>query len=193
MPIAIITQSIISAISIPTEADNINIHLQSGEVVSITKSEWKKGKKYATDDCFFYIRDKEKFEVKKSDIEYVRYESLETYDKTADFMKEYAQIQDMKEEDLIYYNTKRHKKSRTSQTFAVGAATIGVVANPWFIIVTPLPWTQARNTMKGVDYEYCVRGKEWKEVKANHKQKIKDLKAKAKEEKEMENIELVKS
>ncbi|OHX64601.1 hypothetical protein [Flammeovirga pacifica] len=187
MPIAIIAQSIISAISIPTEADNINIHLNNGEVVSITKSEWKKGKKESDENTIIYYRKKERFEILKTDIAYVRYESLETYDKTADFMEEYAKIQDLDDDVLKYYNTKRHKKSRTSQTFAVGAGTIGVLVNPWFLLVTPLPWSQAVGTMKSVDYEYCVRGKEWKELKKERKAYVKALKEKAKAEQNVEN------
>ncbi|ANQ52650.1 hypothetical protein KMW28_21060 [Flammeovirga yaeyamensis] len=187
MPIAIITQSIISAISIPTEADNINIHLQNGDVVSITKSEWKKGKKESDENKIVYYRNKEKHEILKSDIDHVRYESLDTYDKTADFMEEYAKIEEIDEDVLKYYNTKRHKKSRTSQTFAVGAGTIGLLVNPWFLAVTPLPWSQAVGTMKDVDYQYCVKGKEWKELKKERKLYVKALKEKAKMEKDNRN------
>ncbi|MBB3696825.1 hypothetical protein KMW28_22715 [Flammeovirga yaeyamensis] len=185
--IAIIAQTIISSISIPTEAQNINIHLLNGEVVSISKAEWKRGKKYSDENTIVYKRKKEYFEVHKDQIDYVQYESLDTYEKTVDFMSEYARINDLDEHVLNYYHTKRHKNSRTSQTFAVGAWTIGALANPWFLAVAPLPTSQAVKHMKGVDYQYVLRGKEWRECKKRQKEKVKSLKAKAKALKESKN------
>ncbi|WP_281612987.1 hypothetical protein [Flammeovirga sp. SubArs3] len=177
--IAIITQALISAISIPTEAENINIHLFNGEIISITKAEWRRGKKYSTEDTFVYKRKKEYHKIHQNQIEYIHYESLDTYEKTADFMVEYAEIHDLDEDILKYYHTKRHRSSRTSQTFAIGAWTVGLVANPWFLLVAPLPTSQAVGQMKTVNYNYVLKGKEWKESKRNHKNKIKALKEKA--------------
>ncbi|WP_044209560.1 hypothetical protein [Flammeovirga sp. OC4] len=177
--IAVITQAIISAISIPTEANNINVHLVNGEVVSITPKEWRKGYKHSDEFSIVYKRDKAFYQIHRKEISHVSYESLDTYDKTADFLKEYAEIHDLDEKVLNYYHTKRHKSSRTSQTFAVGAWTIGLVVNPWFLLVAPLPTSQAIGHMKTVDYQYVLRGKEWRKCKKEHKSKIKALKQKA--------------
>ncbi|AZQ64812.1 hypothetical protein EI427_21545 [Flammeovirga pectinis] len=181
MPIAVLTQAVISAISIPTEADNINIYLKDGELVSISRKELKEKK--STNELIVYKRDKELVEIKASDIDYIRYESLDTYDKTVDFVKEYnIMVNDLDEHVLNYYNTKRYKKSRTSQTLAVAGWTLAIVANPLFWAVAPIPTTQAIMTMRSANKKYVVGGKEWKEVKKAQKAKIKELKQKAKEE-----------
>ncbi|KXX69943.1 hypothetical protein [Flammeovirga sp. SJP92] len=187
MPIAVLTQAIVSAISIPTEADNINLHMKNGDLVSLTKAELKEKKSTSTE--IVYKRDKEYHKIPVQEIEYVRYESLDTYDKTVDFIEEYnLMIQEMDEHVLEYYNTKRYKKSRTSQTFAVAGWTLAVTANPLFCAVAPIPTTQAILTMKKADKTHVVSGKEWKAVKKAQKEKVRDLKEKAKLEEEMEML-----
>ncbi|MBD0405467.1 hypothetical protein [Flammeovirga sp. EKP202] len=179
MPIVVIAQAIISSISIPTEADNINIHMKDGELISITKREFKK--KHCTPTYIVYKRNKEYHNISVADIDYIRYESLDTYDKTANFIHEYdIMVNELDQHVLDYYNTKRYRKSRTSQTLAVAGWTLAVAGNPLFWAVAPIPTTQAALTMKKVDKAYVLSGSEWKECKQVQKQKIKDLKAKAK-------------
>ncbi|NLR93904.1 MULTISPECIES: hypothetical protein [Flammeovirga] len=172
----IVIQAVASAISLPTEMDNINIHLNDGEVVSVTKKEWKKGKHLSTENTFAFVRKKEVHFIQKSDIDYVRYESFKTHEATADFMKEYAELQELKEEAIQYHHTKLHKKARFSQVLTVGALSMGVFAAPMVLIVSPVPWIQAKLRMKKVDYNYCLKGKDWSELKKNHKEKRKSLK-----------------
>ncbi|WP_044205435.1 hypothetical protein [Flammeovirga sp. OC4] len=187
MPIAVITQAIVSAISIPTEADNINLHMKNGDLISITKAELKQKKSTPTE--IVYKRNKEYHKIPAHEIDFVRYESLDTYDKTADFIEEYnLMIQELDGHVLEYYNTKRYKKSRTSQTFAVAGWTLAVAANPLFCAVAPIPTTQAILTMKTADKTHVVSGKEWKAVKKAQKEKIKQLKEKAKMDEEMEML-----
>lgn len=181
MPIAVLTQAIVSAITIPTEADNINIHLKNGELVSLTKKELKE--KESTMEYIVYKRDKEIKKIPVSEIDYVRYESLDTYEKTVHFIEEYnLMVNELDEHVLDYYNTKRYKKSRTSQTLAVAGWTLAITTNPLFWAVAPIPTTQAIMTMKKADKAHVVNGKEWKAVKKHQKEKIKELKEKAKRE-----------
>ncbi|MBD0401022.1 hypothetical protein [Flammeovirga sp. EKP202] len=187
MPIAVITQAIVSAISIPTEADNINLHMKNGDLISITKAELKQKKSTPTE--IVYKRKKKYHKIPAHEIDYVRYESLDTYDKTADFIEEYnLMIQELDGHVLEYYNTKRYKKSRTSQTFAVSGWTLAVTVNPLFCAVAPIPTTQAILTMKTADKTHVVSGKDWKAVKKAQKAKIKQLKEKVKMDKEMEML-----
>ncbi|OHX67161.1 hypothetical protein [Flammeovirga pacifica] len=184
MPIVVIAQSIISAISIPTEADNINIHMNDGELVSLTKRELKQ--KHSTPTDIVYKRNKEYHNIAVADIDYIRYESLDTYDKTANFIDEYnIMIKELDQHVLDYYNTKRYRKSRTSQTLAVAGWTLAVAGNPIFWAVAPIPTTQAALTMKQVDKAYVLNGSEWKACKKFQKEKIKALKEKAQQNKEV--------
>ncbi|ANQ51807.1 hypothetical protein MY04_4471 [Flammeovirga sp. MY04] len=175
----IVIQAIASAISIPTEADNINIHLKDDQMVSVSKKEWKKGKRFSSEDRFAYVRNKQVMFIEKSDIEYIRYESLRTYEKTADFMEEYAKIQELEEDVLKYFHTIKHKKARTSQVLGVGALCMGVFAAPVVLIVSPIPITQAVVRMRKVNYQYCTKREEWKALKKSRKEKIKNYKLKA--------------
>ncbi|MBD0405324.1 hypothetical protein [Flammeovirga sp. EKP202] len=192
MPIVVIAQSIISAISIPTEADNINIHMKDGELISISKRELKEKKSTPTE--IVYKRMGEYKNIPISDIEYVRYESLDTYDKTAHFVEEYdLMIKEMDQHVLEYYNTKRYKKSRTSQTLAVAGWTLAVAGNPIFWAVAPIPTTQAALTMKTVDKAYVLNGKEWKACKKEQKRKVKELKKNAQEKESLIEIQKLSS
>ncbi|MBB3699525.1 hypothetical protein KMW28_24635 [Flammeovirga yaeyamensis] len=175
----IVIQAIASAISIPTEADNINIHLKDDQMVSVSKKEWKKGKRFCSEDRFAFVRNKQVIFIEKSDIEYIRYESLRTFEKTADFMEEYAKVQELDEEVLKYFHTVKHKKARTSQVLAVGATCMGVLVSPLVLVVAPIPLIQAVSRMRKVEYQYCVKGKEWKSLKNARKKKIKNYKLKA--------------
>ncbi|KXX70838.1 hypothetical protein AVL50_11375 [Flammeovirga sp. SJP92] len=175
----IVIQAIASAISIPTEMDNINLHLKDGQVVSITKKEWKRGKRFSDESTFVYMRDKKLYVIEKENIESIRYESVNTHNKTVDFMEEYAKIQPLKEEAKQYYHTKKHKRGRFSQVLGVGAVCVGATVAPLVLVVSPIPLVQAVNRLKKVDYQYCLKGKEWKKLKSYHKEQIKYFKEKA--------------
>ncbi|NME72272.1 hypothetical protein [Flammeovirga aprica] len=175
----IVIQAIASAISIPTEMDNINIHLHDGEVVSITKKEWKRGKRFSDESTLVYMRDKKLYVIEKENIESIRYESVKTHNKTVDFMEEYAKIQPLKEEAKQYYHTKKHKQGRFSQVLGVGAVCVGATVAPLILVVSPIPLVQAVSRLKKVDFQYCLKGNEWKELKQYHKEQIKYFKEKA--------------
>ncbi|OHX64546.1 hypothetical protein [Flammeovirga pacifica] len=172
----IVIQAVVSALSVPTEMDNINVHLKTGEVVSVTQREWKKGKTFSDHQSFVFIRKSEKKVIKKEEIDYIRYESYKTHSKTANFMEEYAKIQDLSLESKQYYHSKKMKKAKLSKAMAVGSLCAGVVINPFIFIVTPIPISQAIVRKIKVDKQFCLTGKAWKELKKNRKEKIKSYK-----------------
>ncbi|KXX66844.1 hypothetical protein [Flammeovirga sp. SJP92] len=158
--LVIVVQAVASTIKAPNQLDNVTFfHNGDSTIVPMTKLKKQK----------------------VSEFDSVKVNTLLSAKKVQKVYGEEIQISNVPENALYYEHTKKYRNARMSTMFAVSSWTL-VLLNPYFLVVAPLPTTQAIFRDKEVDKAYVMSGKEWRTFKKEYKDYRKSFRGKNMEE-----------
>ncbi|NME71302.1 hypothetical protein [Flammeovirga aprica] len=145
--LVIVVQAVASTIKTPNQLDNVTFY-HSGDSTVVPMTKLKKNT--------------------VSEFDSVKVNTLLSAKKVQKIYGEQTKLSEVPEDALYYEHTKKYRNARMSTMFAVSSWTL-VLLNPYFLIVAPLPTTQAILRDKTVDKSYVLSGKEWRTFKKDYK------------------------